>query len=575
MGIFKGLICLITILIITITSSSVIGAQNNERISEFRSNIVVNSDATINIQEEITYVFPDYRRGIEWTYPVTYSVFSLRRPTLFNLERVYYYPTQSPENIIEEMYEETVDTGWIRLRIGDPDVRIIGEYTYVIEYELKYTGISYFEDNDEVYLNIIGPGWSVPILNASANIQLPGEIIDSVCYAGLEGSVAQNCVINTINNTLNISTIDTLQPYEGLTFAVSLPKGAIEDTTREQTILAILANIGVLLPIPVGIFLFVFLRRKYRNKKLTVIPHYQPEKDMDAMSSGLLYSNKYKPSYISALLIELAVKGYVKIKSIGKRNYEFEYTGKDYSNLTEHQRTLLSKIFADSESVNIKKLDKFYETTQKVHVESEQYLRDIKAISISKTNAKSVLTGLSIALIFLSVFSFPFLVIFAAIGWSIGLLISSILLLIFSLLLIDIRSNEGNRKYHYLKGLRMYIDTAEKKRIEFHSNPKMFNKVFETLLPYAMIFGLERKWAKEFEDIYTQQPDWYVGDFTTFNSVYLASSIGRFNSSFSVKANPPSNYGSGYRKSGWSSGGSGFGGGSVGGGGGGSGGGSW
>jgi hypothetical protein len=46
----------------------------------------------------------------------------------------------------------------------------------------------------------------------------------------------------------------------------------------------------------------------------------------------------------------------------------------------------------------------------------------------------------------------------------------------------------------------MYIDTAEDEKIKFHNDPEKYKGVFEKLLPYAMIFNLEKKWAKVFED---------------------------------------------------------------------------
>jgi uncharacterized membrane protein len=122
----------------------------------------------------------------------------------------------------------------------------------------------------------------------------------------------------------------------------------------------------------------------------------------------------------------------------------------------------------------------------------------------------------------------------------------------------------------------MYIDTAEKHRIEFHNDPEKFRGVFETLLPYAMIFGLEKKWAKEFEDLYKDtQPDWYRGDFSAFDVYMLSTAVNSLNRS--VKSATTKAYGSssGFKSGGWSSGGSGFSGGSSGGGGGGGGGGSW
>ena len=155
-----------------------------------------------------------------------------------------------------------------------------------------------------------------------------------MCFAGPDGSTSQNCDIQVDGKTLQVSPKGgTLNPYEGITVAVKQPKGTFEDTRKEQALMVVISNIGLLLPIPVGIFLFLFLQKKYANPKLTVIPQYKPEKNMDALSSStLLQSRFFVPKNVSALLIEMAIKGYYKIREYKKKKYEFVKGDKDYSN---------------------------------------------------------------------------------------------------------------------------------------------------------------------------------------------------------------------------------------------------
>jgi uncharacterized membrane protein len=90
-------------------------------------------------------------------------------------------------------------------------------------------------------------------------------------------------------------------------------------------------------------------------------------------------------------------------------------------------------------------------------------------------------------------------------------------------------------------------------------------ELFEKLLPYAIVMGVEKEWADQFKNIYSQPPEWYSGNITSFNAGYLAGSLNSgFNSAVNASFSPPSNSGS-----------SGFGGGFSGGGGGGGGGGGW
>ena len=79
-----------------------------------------------------------------------------------------------------------------------------------------------------------------------------------------------------------------------------------------------------------------------------------------------------------------------------------------------------------------------------------------------------------------------------------------------------------------LKGFKMYLHHAERYRLK-----AMSPKHFEACLPYAMVFGVEKEWAKNFEDIYKQAPDWYEGsNFSamTWSTIAFSNSL---SSSFS------------------------------------------
>jgi uncharacterized membrane protein len=95
--------------------------------------------------------------------------------------------------------------------------------------------------------------------------------------------------------------------------------------------------------------------------------------------------------------------------------------------------------------------------------------------------------------------------------------------------------------------------------------PKRTVELFEKLLPYAMVLGVEEAWAKQFENIYKTPPDWYQGNWSAFSAVYLTTSLNSgVQSAVNTAFSSPS-----------SSSGSGFSGGGSGGGGGGGGGGGW
>ena len=69
------------------------------------------------------------------------------------------------------------------------------------------------------------------------------------------------------------------------------------------------------------------------------------------------------------------------------------------------------------------------------------------------------------------------------------------------------RTVEGARALERVLGFEEFLRRVEGERFErVVKTPEMF----ERFLPFAMAFGVERKWAKAFQDIYREPPRWYV-----------------------------------------------------------------
>ncbi|HEY3376692.1 MAG TPA: DUF2207 domain-containing protein, partial [Armatimonadota bacterium] len=131
---------------------------------------------------------------------------------------------------------------------------------------------------------------------------------------------------------------------------------------------------------------------------------------------------------------------------------------------------------------------------------------------------------------------------------------------------------EGRRVLDEIEGFRMYLETAEKDRLNYENPPERTPQLFERFLPYALALDVEQAWSEQFAAVLAHageggtayQPSWYNGSLGALAATGLASSLGgAFDSAVSSSSTPPG-----------SSSGSG-GGGSSGGGGGGGGGGGW
>jgi len=569
----KKFLLVLTLVVLFCSTSSLKSYAQEEQITSFVSDVTFNEDATIDVKEEIHYYFSYERHGIYREIPVNYKVAgSFVRPTKLILNDLYYYP-KGNEELKKTAYSSSMNNGYKIFQIGEEDTYIQGYYVYIIDYTLKYA-VNYFPDHDELYLNITGDSWNIPIASASVNIHLPADITESVCYTGGYNSEEQNCLIENIDKkNIRVSITKPLDMYEGYTVAVSMPVGSVANTEGEQRIQWMLANIGIFLPIPIFIFLMAWVKKNGKNKKITIIPNYHAPKDITPMLSGFVYTKKFLNKYITASLIDLAVRGYLKIKQLSKKQYELIRTEKKDTLLVETEKELLKGIFGEKETMEIRKIsNSFYRTVNRIIIKIGNQVYEEELFSKKRKKMRGKLVTFGMVGIILVVMLNSWFILNAATGWLIGFLLSAISLFIASSK-VDLRGKKGNKIYFELKGLRMYIDTAETKRIEFHNDPKKFRGIFEKLLPYAMIFGLEKKWAKEFEDLYETPPNWYIGT-DSFTPYMMIGALTSMNSTIKHKSIAPGSSG-GFRSSGGASGGSGFSGGSSGGGFGGGGGGSW
>ena len=120
-----------------------------------------------------------------------------------------------------------------------------------------------------------------------------------------------------------------------------------------------------------------------------------------------------------------------------------------------------------------------------------------------------------------------------------------------------------------IEGLSMFMEVAEKHRLNMLNPPEKTPQLFEQLLPYAFALNVENAWGKQFDSIIAKaienneyRPTWYVGNTTSmFHMNHLTSNLGSsLSSAVSSTSTPPSSSSSG-SGGGGSSGGGGRGGG--------------
>ena len=544
-----------------------------ESISIFNSAVTINQDSSINVLETIVYDFGETpHHGIYRDIPYHYQ----NQSGNYNLGIAVKSVTD--ENNNPYIYTVSKTSGNVEIKIGDPAYTIIGTHTYILNYTVK-GAINYFSDHDELYWNTTGNDWQVPMAGIQQVVNLPQAVamndLKATCYAGVVGATTPCAGFNAnTQGTQTYFTQNNLAPGQELTIVVGFPKGLVHQPTLWEKILqAVKDNIILLLPIVVFIGMWL-LRRKYGSdagKTSTIVAQYEAPADLTPTESGALLDESANNKDISAEIINLAVKGYLKITKLQSKVLLFNVT--DYQldllkpaddELSAFEKQVVQSLFGGLSIVKLSDLkNRFYRDIPTIQKLVLGTLTEKEYLKKNPSNTKGLFTFLGALVIFAGFFLGKF-------GgyYILSMLVSGIIILTFSRLM-SFRTAKGVEAKQYILGLKLYLSVAEKDRLKFTDAPDKTPERFEKLLPYAMVLGVEQDWAKQFEGIYNVPPRWYSDPMGgPFNSLVFAHSLHEFNNSAGTTMTSSPRGGAGSGSSGF--GGGGFSGGGFGGGGGGS-----
>ena len=294
-------------------------ALAQERLLRFESDITVNADASLTVTETIAIQAEgvEFRRGIVRDFPTKYEDrYGNTVIVAFDVERVL------RDGQLENFRLESLRNG-VRVRIGNANAFLErGSHTYSISYRTTRQ-LAFFEDFDELYWNVTGNGWDLPIDEVEARVQLPGgaRVVRQAAYTGPQGSRGQDFVSFERGGVWTFRTTRGLGPREGLTIALAWPKGIVaEPTAAEQArwFLADNAGTGVALAGTLLVFAYYVIawRRFGRDPEQgTIIPRFEPPPGLSPAATRFIRLMGFDQQGFSAALINMAVKGYLVIES--------------------------------------------------------------------------------------------------------------------------------------------------------------------------------------------------------------------------------------------------------------------
>ncbi len=514
---------------------------------------------------------------------------------------------------------ETDDEGFFVLTIAVPQGQYVhGEQTYVIEYTQSdvtatSTDLADGVTRDEFYWDVNGTGWRQPFGEVSATVRVHAELVpaltgEAFCYYGYSDEDAQCTIDGTSDGEFEASVRD-LFPYQNMTVAIAFEPGTFTGAPFWAYV-PVLALIAIALTLFGLIFALVtrFVFWRDAPGRGIVVAQYEPAEGMSALLAANIVGKPRRG--MAASLVDLAVRGNIRIlehdqgwsKVFGVQRLTSQGLGPD------EQRVMGALFsvnpFALGGLPGLKSIFQVGGQTPQPEPDPAGEVRWLtkgdsvlgqQVVALTKAVEKEAEAGGlrrkpgwgPMLLVLGSMLLAGLLLIVQSIvggGGETSIIITVVGLnilpwvAIFSLGALARRrplTAKGSELREHLEGLREFIRVAEADRLQMlqsvsgaervsTADGAAIVKIYERLLPYAVLFGLEKEWAQEISKYYdTDPPDWYSGT-NGFAIGAFAAGISSLTSSVSTSYSG---------SSGSSSSGGGGGGGSSGGGGGGGGGG--
>ncbi|OGH06107.1 MAG: hypothetical protein A2W22_04320 [Candidatus Levybacteria bacterium RBG_16_35_11] len=532
-----------------------------ESISSFNSKIRLEKSGLFTVTEVIDYDFgANDRHGIfrdidlnrqigDYTQTITVNFLDIKR------------------DLKKEPYTTSFTQDQATVKIGNPNATITGLHKYEITYQVQ-NGIGNYKDHDELYWNVTGDKWQIPINRATAQVSssFPLTFTNGACFTGEKGSKESSCSVST--GFSEFSTISSLLSNEGLTIVIGFPQGTFPESklykTPTQTkfdtrILTFLLPIFAIVAFAYYLFLPIFIivwyfkhKRKSRFGEVTVnfdIPKDENKQRILPAEAGTIDTARLDKDDVVATIFDLAIRKYLKIIELTEKKGILKLKKSEYvlSKLKDHndgkvsnfEKILLDRLFEDGDEIKLSSLNNdFYITFGNIQKEVFNSLVKKGFYSKNPSNMKAllaVLGGLSI---------------FFGFNLFLGIVLITISQKVMG------RTQKGDDLDFRIDGLKLFLKSMDR---NYKWQAKQL-AIVEDMIPYAIALGYISQFMEQLKIIMPNyKPTWYAG-----NLAFYSVSNSMFSSMYSNFSTVAPSSSSGFS-----------GGGSSGGGGGGGGGGSW
>jgi len=491
-------------------------------INRYHSDIIIHRDSSFVVEETIEVTFHMPRHGIYRQIPFKY------REEIGDV-------IKTPTKVLsvkdgagkEWKYKVSKENDMIHIRIGDPKRFVEARQTYVVTYEVE-NAILFFNDHDEIYWNVTGNDWEAPIEEASANVGLAlkssSRNLWTACYTGfLHGSRESQCGFFTYENGAKFSATRKLNLGEGFTIVFGWDKGLVSPPSSWKKFfwtIDLRENWVFLFPPLALVYMIFHWRRRGRDPKvresLTVM--YEPPKFNNQSLSpgevGALIDERLDPRDITSTILGLAVKGYIKIEEqkeggliFDKKDYYIKKVKEPDAALnafeTELMKSLVPAALPGTLVSSLK--NRFYTNLDCLRKTLYGELIKKKYFLSSPEKVRNLYGGIGFSIMVFGSFASLFLFSEFPARSIIAAVLTGLPVILFAKGM-PAKTKAGASATMDILGFQEFLNRAEKDRLERMKDVNLFSR----FLPYAVALGVEDNWAKAFQGIYQDPPDWYV-----------------------------------------------------------------
>lgn len=523
------------------------------------------------VTETIVPVFPEYdqNRGIVRSVPLDIA------DDRMSVSEVAVHDEAG--NDIE--FSSEVSGNTLTVEIGGEEY-VHGEQTYVLSYTLHDVIADLGNpEAQELYANLLPTSRSQPIGAFSASVTLAPELAEAIvgeasCYIGEIGST-EACEL-VVDGRSYLVDAGAMPANETLTVNIGVAPGTVPELTLLDRVGWFPFLIAALPPIGAVVSILLLVRQWSRSRHPRggiVVAQYEPRADLSPHLVARLLPALATQAFPAGILYA-AVHGALQIEESdaeSKRTSSSERSGVRNPNLRRpastsplpaiEQRFVDDVLFRGETVVSLSGNENIGKAYTEFGEDTKAAAIDAGFLAPSQDAERSKHRTLSVSLVSLFIAIAALVVTVIAdggvlIGISVAALAVLAAVVILSALLPTVlRTAEGTEARDHLRGLREYIRLSEADRIRVLQSAETAERVdgaaeadseagaeadseadsrtqahvievYERLLPYAVLFGLDRTWAKELQAQYESSataPDWLWG----YQAVMFSAAISR------------------------------------------------